>query len=261
MPRYAVFVEEFISHLPELGQLETRKDSYWNVLGTNIERVTNETADRDQAGQYFSWLGAGGLRFLCQWCGLDISQNTDQMASSLGDYAVRNSASDHHQTLFRILDFLKYKRDHAVEEFSEVVLPEEIFELVQDSQIDQPSKRFCYALAAFSANPHNLQVLMLFESAERAGYTRYVLAPRTENSAGEPLDEESVAIAAAHVEAGAVIDDLDVGWMNDFLLGFEPRHGQRESLCYEVFRNGNTGEMLIFILRALRESSFARQRM
>jgi hypothetical protein len=95
---------------------------------------------------------------------------------------------------------------------------------------------------------------MLYEKAERAGYSRYVLVPKRETSLGNPIDKESVTRAREQIEAGVDLATLDAETVGDLLDGFEQGHGHKDSMCFDVFEDDENEMTEAFILRDLRES-------
>ncbi|MDY7041976.1 MAG: hypothetical protein SVX38_14055 [Chloroflexota bacterium] len=251
MPRcadYTAFAGNFIAQLPPLELIKARDSTFWDLLEVNADRIFDDANDVESVKRILSPIGSGGLQTLCLWAGLDPLQKKADLRSALADSLGSNLESPGYQTVILINEFLYRRRPDAIEAICRLVLPEPRFNLVRSSDIDSNSKRLCYAILAFVQNPHLLRLLMLFESAERAGYTRYVLIPKME------AGEEAAELAQQHIDAGADLSILDVGKMNDILEDFELRHGQQESLCLETFRDDESGLTLVFILRYLRES-------
>ncbi len=251
MPRFAdhtAFAESFIAQLPLLEDIEARDSAFWALLEVNANRVLDDANDVESVKKILSPLGSGGLQTLCVWAGLEPLRKKADLRSALADFLASNLESSGCQTVILINKFLRRRRPDAIEAICRLVLPGPRFNLVRSSDIDPNSKRLCYALLAFVQNPHLLRSLMLFESAERAGYTRYVLIPKMET------DEEAAELAQQHIDTGADLSILDVGKINDILEDFELRHGHRESLCFEIFEDSESKTTLVFILRYLRES-------
>lgn len=257
MPRYADctdFAQKFIEELPSPRELEARRSEFWDLLGVNADRILEDAKGADFLEDRFSSLGAGGLQVLCLWTGLEPLQTRAVLRSTIAEYLAANLAYPGCQSAILINEFLYRRRPDAIEAICRLLLPEGQFELVRSSDVDTNSKRFCYAISAFVQNSHNLRLLMLYESAERAGYTRYVLVPRTETPSGNPIDGESVNQAQKHIETGVDLAVLDVETVSNILDDFERRHGHKESLCFDLFKDPENTMTLVFILRDLRES-------
>jgi len=251
MPRFAdhtAFAEDFVAQLPSLQDVEARSSAFWDMLEVNANRILDDAKDIESVESSLSLLGVGGLQALCLWAGLEPLQTKADLKSALAEYLVANLGISGCQTIISMNEFLYRRRADAIKTICHLILPEAQFNLVHSSSLDANSKRFCYATLAFLQNPHQLRLLMVFESAERAGYTRYVLIPKMD------IGEEAAELAQQHIEAGADLTLLDIGKVNDILEGFERRHGRRESLCSEIFEDDASGMTLVFIFRYLRES-------
>jgi len=257
MPRYADytdFAQRFVEELPSPRELEARRSEFWDLLEVNAGRILEDAGDADSLEDRFSSLGAGGLQVLCLWAGLEPLQTRAGLKSTIAKYLAANLTYPGCQSAILINEFLYRRRADAIEAICRLLLPEGQFELIRSSDVDTNSKRFCYAISAFVQNPHNLRLLMLYESAERAGYTRYVLVPRTETASGNPIDGETVNQAQQHVETGVDFAVLNVETVNNILDDFERRYGHKESLCFDLFKDPENTMTLVFILRYLRES-------
>jgi hypothetical protein len=257
MPRYADYTEfaaSFLDSLPSLQELESQTNEFWDLLEVNAERVLEEANDPEFLEEAFSNLGIAGLQVLCCWASLEPLQARIDLKSTIAGYLADNLTRSGCQSIILINEFLYRRRANAIEAISRLLLPAEQFEIIYSSDAATNSKRFCYALAAFALNPHNLRLLMLYESAERAGYTRYVLVPRSETPTGNSIAGELVSQAQKHIEAGVDLAQIDVGIVNDLLDDFERRYGHQKSQCFEVFKDDQGGTALIFVLRYLRES-------
>lgn len=251
---YLGFGEELVDQLPSFGSLGTRSDEFWNQLGVNAPRIINDINSPDYFQSSLSLLGVGGLRPLCLWLGEDPHQGKDDLIDSIKDVCGPETGAQGGQTIALINEFLKGKRYDAVENFSRILLSDGIFNLIHSSGIDSSSKRFFYGLWSFIDNPYNLLILMFFESAERAGYKRFTLVPRFEDSSGSTLDEETAEEASRVINRGIEQGILNVGFVNDVLEKYERRQGEKESLCYEVFEDQTIQSTQLFILRFFREA-------
>jgi hypothetical protein len=95
---------------------------------------------------------------------------------------------------------------------------------------------------------------MLYEKAERAGYKRHVLVPRTQTAAENPIDKESITAARESIEAGVGLSAVVPERVNDVLDDFEQRYGHRKSMCFDIFEDTRNEMTEVFIFRDLRES-------
>jgi len=194
-----------------------------------------------------------GKQVICFWIGLPpLYRNQDIV--SLARHISANRDSIGFQTIILICDFLYRRRPDAIETVSRYILPEEQYNFVVSNDIEANSKRFCYAILAFIQEPHLLRTLMLFESAERAGYTRYNLVPRTPGIDNADRIDELMKLAEERITKGVDLKTLDVGRINNVLNKFEGRHGQKVSLCLDIYSGHTDGTAIIFILRPLRET-------
>jgi hypothetical protein len=257
MPRYADytdFAQQLVEWLPSPKELEARRSEFWDLLEVNASRILEDAGDADFLEGRFSSLGVGGLQVLCLWAGLEPLQTSAGLQSTIAEYLTANLAHSGCQSVILINEFLYRRRTDTIEALCRLILPEDQYTCTRSSDVSANSKRFCYAILAFVQNPHNLRLLMLHESAERAGYTRYVLVPRTETLSGNPIDKESVNQAQQHIESGADLAVLDIETVDNILDDFERRYGHKESLCFDLFKDPENTMTLVFILRDLRES-------
>lgn len=256
MPRLADYldqVEPIIEYFPSAEAFETRTDDFWNALEVNAERVLIDSESINYVRGLLAALGAGGLQALSLWCGIDAAQTRAILLDELASFFASNLELPGCRSVILINEFLFRKRADAIETISRLLLPTTQFNIVNASAIDANSKRFLYTALVFIQNPHQLQLLMLFEKAERAGYQRYVLTPISE-IAGEPISEQAAELALQHCQAGADLTQLSIALINMILENFESRHNQQSSLCLDLYVDEVSGMWLVFILRYLRES-------
>lgn len=250
---YMEFVVPFVDSLPAIETIATQNIDFWNKLEINVPRILEDASDPNWIAENLS-MGLGGLMLLSVWAGLNPQQNIASLLDSLTEYFHANRNSPQLQTLIFINEFLKWKRDDAIEEISRLQLAGDLLDSIHLSGIDQKSKRFCYALAVFIQNTHNLGIMMLYERAEKAGYTRYVLVPKTEDAAGRDLDEESVMLTQQCIDQGVNLDGFTINWLNNLLEEFEAQREHRQCLCWEIYKDVNSDMLLVFIFRTYRES-------
>ncbi len=250
---YNLFAHRFLALLPPLDGVEESSNEFWETLEVNASRVSEDSRDRESVEITLSPLGVAALQVTCLWAGVEPLQRKPNLRSAVAEYIAANLGTPGCHFLDLLNKFLYRRRSDAIEAISSLILPQAQFDLVYSSDIDVKSKRLCYSLLVYLENPHQLRLLMLYERAERAGYTRYVLMPRAEVS-GEPLTEESAELVRQHIEKGADLATLDEGRVNDVLEMFEAKHGDHRSLCFDLFRDAATEMTLIFILRHFRES-------
>jgi len=245
------FARTFAASLPSLNRIEARSEEFWNVLEVNAPTVIEEMVDPAYVESKLASLDTAGKQIICFWTGFPpLYRNQDIV--SLARHISANRGSVGFQTIMLICDFLYRRRPDAIETISHYILPEEQFNSVFSTDIESNSKRFCYTILAFTQEPHLLRTLMLFESAERAGYTRYHLIPRPPDINDADRIDELMKLAEERIEQGVDLRTLDVGRINGVLEKFERRHGQKESLCFDIFIERTAGVAIIFILRPLR---------
>lgn len=257
MPRYADytdFAHEFVEMIPEPEGFPARPPGFWEQLEVNSQRVLQDANDPEYVEGGLSPTGAGGLQVICLWAGLEPLQSRADLTAAAARYLSENLQQSGCQSITLINEFLYRRRADAIESASRYLVPKDCFSLISSSAIGRNSKRFCYTVLSFLGSPHYLRMLMLYEKAERAGYSRYVLVPKRETSLGNPIDKESVTKARQQIEDGLDLATLEAGTINDTLDGFEHGHSQKESICFDVFKDDDNDMTEVFILRDLRES-------
>lgn len=249
---YTSVTHDLVSVLPSLQSLETKSVEFWKKLEVDAAAVLTSTAEKGSLDKGLN-LGVYGTGFLALWTSLDTSQATTDPKALLTKQILANLGDPTYQTVVFLNEFVYGRRLDSIETISRLILPQDRFNLVSSISMDNYSKKFLYALFAYVNNPHHLQLLMLFERAERAGYTRCALVPVEEHD-GIPYDDETIQQARKHIQEGADTASLDVGKINDMLKLFESQHGSRDSLCFEVFPDKTVGATLVFVFRYLRHS-------
>jgi hypothetical protein len=131
----------------------------------------------------------------------------------------------------------------VIETVARAMLPETTVELVEDAGFVSNGRRLAYALKVYHLDPADLSLLVLFEEAERAGYTRYSLV-----SAAEGGSEPSAG--AQLVKKGMDLAALTVPVVDRALQSL----GRRRSLCARVLQERD-GSAVVFIYHMLREAS------
>jgi len=247
------FAEELISYLPPLGDIRGQSDDFWNKLEVNSPQIIQEMSESDNVVTIIPSIDKGAQQICAMWTGLAPLQDNRDLESFV-DYIASNRVSIGLQTIILLSQFLYRRRPDAIETISRLLLPVEQFNLVSKSDIETNSKRFCCALLAYIKNPHYLRTLMLFENAERAGYTRYYLIPDFPEEDDPSLAQRLFEEAEKRIDQGIDIKTLDVGFINDVLINFEGMYGRKESICFDIFQDTEKKVALVFILRSLRET-------
>lgn len=257
MPRYTDytdFAHGFVEVIPGPEAFPVQSSGFWEQLEVNSERALQEANDPEYVERGLSPVGAGGLQVLCLWAGLEPVQSRADLTASAAHYLSDNLQQPGCQSMVLINEFLYRRRADAIESASRLLLPGAGFGLISGSAIGRNSKRFCYALLCFLENRYYLRILMLYEKAERAGYERHVLVPRTQTAAGNPIDKESITAAHQYIEAGVDLAEVVPETVNEVLNVFEQRYGPSNSMCFDVFEDAESQMTEVFIFRDLRES-------
>ncbi len=258
MPRmvdHSDFAQLFVALLPELQNVPGQSDTFWNQLEVRAGRIRAELHDVELVKERLSSrLGVGMLQALCLWVGLPATSNRAALAEALGQQLAGNPDALWSQDMFCLLDFVYNRRHDSIETISKSLLPQDTFDLIQQSGIDAHSKRFAYAMQVYCREPSRLRLQMVFERGEAIGYRRYSLVPKVPE--GEtPVSEEAAEQAALRIQQGVDIQDIEIEVVNQVLEAFEARRGaRRRSVCFAIHKNGGGETALIFILRDLREA-------
>jgi hypothetical protein len=258
MPRivdHSDFIEPFVALLPAYQTVSGQSDTFWNPLEVRAERIKVELQDVELVKERLSSrLGAGMLQALCLWVDLPATSNKAALAEMLGEQLAGAPDAPWSQDIFFLLDFVHNRRHDSIETISKSLLPQDMFDLIHQSEIDDHSKRFAYAMQVYYREPSQLRLLMLFERGEAIGYKRYSLVPKAFE--GEtPVSEEAAEQAALRIQQGADIRAMEDELINQVLEVFEARRGaKRRSVCFGIHTNGGSESALIFILRDLREA-------
>ncbi len=261
MSRYAYveLAKSLADHLPPPDQSPRLKAEFWTTLEVDARAAAAHMSDYDFLDGHLSSLGVGGLRVLSCWFDLDPELGQETLTHNLALHLLARAGETISLNIILLNDFLYRRRPDAIESIADLLLSEEdheYFNLLRGSRIDAGSKRFLNTLLVFVRDPEKLRQMMLYESAERAGYGRYKLQPRRhglvvrdehELSCWERLDE-----VARQITKGAPHLDLTVSDINGILEEFESGEDGQQSRCYEVFHDPDRGLTLIFIFRYFR---------
>ena len=165
-----------------------------------------------------------------------------------------NSAISWGQDLFCLIEFIRNRRHDAIEIISKSLLPAIICELVEERGLDDNSKRLFYAMQVYYREPTQLRLLMLFDRAERGGYTRYSLVPKAFEG-DEPVADEIAEQAAMKIQEGVDLGTLSEPMINEVLREFEARRGgNRRSTCFGIHFMEDGQIAFVFIMRQFREA-------
>lgn len=249
-------IQAFAENLPNPSDLEPQPGQFWNRLRVWHERVVGERIrDTDLVRRRLESLRKGFLQALCLWVGLPIDAATvaDLLEALQGKIAADPSQT-WCQDLFLLIELLQGKSHDAVKTIGRVLLSEPVVRLIDSNAFKSNSRRLAYAMGVYYQNPPDLAVLVLFEHAERAGYTRYVLVPRAEEG-DHAITEDEAEYAAQQIREGADLSAITAPMVDQVLETLEARRGGgKRSICARVLRE-NDDSTLVFIYRVLREAS------
>jgi hypothetical protein len=187
-------------------------------------------------------LGKGFLQTLCLWVGLSPEQaRVADLAEALQGSIIADPSQTWAQDLFLLLELIQGKSPEAIKAVGQVMLPEDIVDAIESGAFTAGARRLAYAMQVYYQRPSDLALLVLFEEAKRAGFTRYVLAPK----GGDEAD-----YAARRIQGGVDLFTLTVPSVNHALKAFEGRR----STCARIVPESD-GSLLVFIYRMLREAS------
>lgn len=259
MPRtvdYTEFVEAFEALLPDTTAVTGQSADYWNQLQVRTEHLVEELQDQELVARRLasSSVGLGMLHVLSHWLRLAGGQNKMAFVEKVSEYMSQHSTLPWTQEIFCLVLFVTGKRHDSIKTISQSLLPEAVFNLIDQSLIDDHSKRLAYAMQVYYHEPCQLRLLMLFERAEAVGYSRYSLVPRAYID-DEPVSEEAGEQAARRIQDGHDLQHVQAEMVNQVLEVFEAgrrANVRRRSTCFAVHQEVET--VLIFILRELREN-------
>jgi hypothetical protein len=132
------------------------------------------------------------------------------------------------------------KNHQVIESVAQAMLPESVVGVIESGAFTSSGRRLAYAMQVYYTSPADLSLLVLFEQAERAGYSRYRLVP----------DETSDPTHARLVKAGTDLSTLTESVTDRALQAL----GRRRSLCARVLHQKD-GSTVVFIYHMLREAS------
>jgi hypothetical protein len=235
--------------LPSSDQIDSSDDEFWQSLEVNAERIREEAAEPEQVESYLASFRRDMLEAFCAWLDVDAEIETQELRTPLAQHVAENCEDAVCLAFLFLNEFAKGKRDNAIQSLSKHLLPAEQFDLVNSSSVKDASKRFCYVLLAYAEDPSLLRSLMLFDNAERAGYERHQLVADVEEDCdnGEAEEVEETA------QNGYDLDQLDEDTVGDILNASSFGDG-KASRCFDLFRDEERDETLVFVLRELRES-------
>lgn len=255
-PRTDRFAPSYRSFLPVCADIVELEDVSWNRVKVNTTRCDRELHSPEKVQQRLKGLHESLIRALCLWIGIDSESGADSqldLAKHLSDRRAEPVA----KLIYYLLNFCDRKRFDAVRKFGYTLLDSEAAEFLahhtQRLKLNQPSWRFAFALLVYCTEPRRLLVLHLAVQTEDLAFSRYKIGT---SSAEESSDAENsfAALVQAITESPKLLETLDENAINSSLQSFEEdRATEKESRCWCVHRDTETGRKTIFILRQTRE--------
>jgi hypothetical protein len=236
--------EAFAKSLPNPNALKAQPPEFWNRHRIWHSRVLGERArDPDLVERRLKSLGKAFLQSMSLWVGLPAEGKVVEMASAVHGAASKSPPPVWFQDLFLLLELVQAKNDQVIANVARAMLPDAMVKLIEGGDFVTNARRMAYAMQVYYGDPADLLLLVLFEEAERAGYTRYSLAPDTEGASGRPAD-------SATIKRGLGLKALEVPVVDRALQSL----GRRRSLCARVLHEKD-GSAVAFIYHMIREAS------
>lgn len=250
-------IRAFMTALPSPLTLACGSPEFWNRLGVWHERIINESMSESAwMIQRLAQLDISLLIVLTEW--LELTEDMTDAKMGRGNYLAQailqttglGTTPPAWLQLFFLLDALVHGCSYrAIDEAAQLILPASTGERLSQLALSPRSQRLMTALQIFISNPADLELLMLYERAERYSYNRFQLA----------IDGQLDPIGHRH---NASVPDKDIlplqeTLLNDVLAKFEagPRGG-RASRCLRILLQAPDTQ-IVFLHRVLRQSSIA----
>lgn len=249
-------IQTFVESLPSPSDIEPQTRDFWNRLRVWHKRVIGDRLrDADLVQRRLRSLGKGFVQALCLWIGLPIDTvTTAELVEVLQGTMAATPSQTWCQDLFLLMEFLHGKGHEAIETIGRILLSEPIIHLIDSGVFTADGRRLAHTMHVYYQNPPDLALVLLFEHAERAGYTRYTLVPWADEG-NHAISEVEAEHAAQRIQDGLDLSALTVPVVNHALEMFEARRGGgKHSICARILQESN-GSILAFIYRVLREAS------
>ena len=246
MPRRTISdtAEAFAKSLPNPNALKAQTPEFWNRHRIWHSRVLGERArDPDLVERRLKSLGKSFLQSMSLWVGLPAEGKVVEMAAALHGAASKTPPPAWFQDLFLLLELVQGKSHQVIANLAVAMLPQATVKLIEGGDFVTNARRLAYALQVYYTDPADLLLLVLFEEAERAGYTRYSLVPDIDGASGQPAE-------GAMIRRGLDLKALEVPVVDRALQNL----GRRRSLCARVLHEKD-GSAVAFIYHMLREAS------
>lgn len=258
MPKvdYTEIAQVFVAELPHVVDLKSRPTQFWNQLKVWVERIVSSLQDSDHVRNRLSTLDVPLLQAICIWAGSEppLPSTKTGLVDALVEAIAIDPTTPWCQDLFCLIDCVRYRRHDAIEVISKSLLPAPVYELINTGGFKADSKRLAYTMRVYYQEPTQLRLLMLFERAARAGYTRYSLIPKAFEG-DKPIADEIADRAAVQIQQGIALSTLTTPVINKVVEEFEARRGgNRRSICFDMHLMENEQVALVFIMRQFREA-------
>lgn len=239
-----------LQHLCDKDVFPDKNDQYWNLLEVNSKRFLEEATLQDYVNSRLRNIENYVLIAIWVWLGFQLPSKISNLRQMLIDHITSTLSCSQCKTIVLISEFVYGRSPEAIERVAKFLLTEDQFTNVNNAPINANSRRLCYALLIYLHKPSQLQLLALFASAERSGYTRYNLIV---NTTGKNTNE-STAELNQKIEQGYDLSSIDTALIRNIMSNLDGASSQRRSLCSDVFYESQNNSCLIFIWRYLREA-------
>lgn len=241
-PSVSDFARSFAALLPNFQTVTGQSVEYWNKLEVRADELIPTLQDIETVSEHpeTAFIGPGILQAICLWIGCCYPQ-ADETTFFRGKL-VENASAQWSQDLFCLMKFVFNRRYDAIQTISRSLLPENVFDLISESLIDDKSRRLAFAMQVYYTNPSQLQLLSLFEKVEMFGYNRHRLVEYGPDSE-----------TARDVNDAVCVKKLTKEIVKQTLAAFEEaQRSKRNSICLDIHHDNGTA--LIFVLRDFREN-------
>lgn len=285
-PESTDWIKTIVLLLPPTSSVPSRPALFWERLGVWHEQIVKRSErDEEWITERLAKLDYKFLSAVTQWMGSTVEHPTlrNLAASFTKEVLVQlaiKSPTERAATLL-MLDLLLHGRSHrAVADMGQLLLPPSVVEALSQSPLNPRSQRLLTAFLIYCEEPENLQLVMLYERAERYRYNRYTMVPQIEENGTVRLDGAEFAPPQkaghrnlAHRRSASFQDkenvrgtsDTEAGVrgtialevINNALRRFESGpSGGRNSVCLRVL-NHSDGATMVFIYRNLQQRSIS----
>lgn len=250
------FAPSYRSFLPDRDDVRELEDVSWNRVKVNTARCEKELHSPEKVHQRLKGLHESLIWALCLWVGIEAESGPDlqtDLANHLSDHRTEPVA----KLIYYLLNFCDRKRFDAVRKFGYTLLDSEVAEFLghhtQRLKLNPASWRFAFALLVYCAEPRRLLVLHLAVQTEDLAFSRYKIGTSSVEDSSD-AEQSFTALVQAITESPKLLESLDENAINTSLRSFEEdRATEKESRCWCVHRDAETGRKTIFILRQTRE--------